>query len=145
MPWIAYLIAAVFCLLGFVCVLSTILSIPGTWIMIGLALLIEVCDSAYLPPEHAQTFGWWVIIACVALALLSEIIELAAGAAGAKRGGGSKRGMIGALIGGIAGAIGFTPFIPIPLLGTLIGALLGTFLGAIIGEVTGAQPKSVKG
>src|SRR5262245_54686345 len=145
MEWIAYVVATVFCLLGLACVLSIIVSLPGTWIMIGLAALIEVCDSAYLPPDHAQTFGWWTILVCVGLALIGEVIELAAGAAGAKHGGGTRRGMIGALIGGIVGALVFTPFIPIPLVGTLIGALLGTFVGAIVGEVTGEKAKTVKG
>ena len=145
MEWIAYLVATVFCVLGFVCVLSIILGLPGTWIMIGLALLIEVFDSAYLPPERQTTFGAWVLWTCVILAGIGELIELAAGAAGAKKGGGSKRGMIGALIGGIAGALLLTPFIPLPVVGTLIGAVIGTFTGAVIGEVTGEQAKTVTG
>jgi uncharacterized protein YqgC (DUF456 family) len=145
MEWITYVVATLFCLLGAVCVLSIVLSLPGTWIMIGLALVIELCDSLYLPPDHNQTFGWWVILTCVGLALFGEVIELAASAAGAKGGGGSKRGMWGALIGGIVGALIFTPFIPVPIVGTLIGAILGTFIGAVVGEVTGEQAKSVRG
>lgn len=145
MEWITYLVATIFCLLGFVCVGSIIVSIPGTWIMIGLALVIELVDSVYLPPERSQTFGWWVLMVCAVLAGVGEVIEMAAGAAGAKKGGGSRRGMIGALIGGIVGALGLTFLLPIPLVGTLIGALVGTFAGAVVGEVTGEKAKTVKG
>jgi uncharacterized protein YqgC (DUF456 family) len=81
----------------------------------------------------------------VVLAGLGELIEFAAGAAGAKRGGAGRRGMIGALIGGIVGALLLTPFIPVPVVGTLIGAIIGTFIGAVLGEVTGLEPKTVRG
>lgn len=145
MEWVQYIVAMVFCLLGGLCVLSIILSIPGGWIALGLALVIEWADRFYLPPERPQTFGWWVLGTCAGLLALGEVIELAAGAAGAKGGGGTRRGMIAALIGGIVGAIALTPFIPIPLVGTLVGAVIGTFLGAVIGEVTGAQPMTVRG
>lgn len=145
MEWISYVVATVFCLLGLICVVSIILSVPGTWIMLGLALVIEWADRFYLPPERQQTFDWWVLGTCLGLALLGEGLELAAGAAGAKGGGGRRRGMIGALVGGIAGAILLTPFIPVPVIGTLIGGVIGTFAGAVIGEVTGAEPMTVRG
>jgi uncharacterized protein YqgC (DUF456 family) len=148
MTWIAYLIASLFTLLGAACVASIILSIPGTWIMLALALIIEVTDQWWRVPDElgrTQTFEWWLLGVCLALAAIGEAIEFAAGAAGAKQGGGSRRGMIGALIGGILGAIILTPFIPVPVVGTLIGAIVGTFTGAVLGEVTGPQPMSVKG
>jgi uncharacterized protein YqgC (DUF456 family) len=44
--------------------------------------------------------------------------------------------MIGAILGGLVGGIAFTGLIPIPIVGTLIGAALGTFAGAAIGELT---------
>src|SRR6185503_17493700 len=139
MEWIDYVVAVVFCLLALICAASIVLSVPGTWIMLALALIIEWADQFYLPPEHRQTFDWWVLGTCFALALLGELLELAAGAAGAKGGGGRRRGMIGALIGGVVGALLLTPFIPVPVVGTLIGAIVGTFIGAVVGEVTGAQ------
>ena len=40
MEWIMYVVATLFCLIGIVCVASMILSIPGSWVMLGLALLI---------------------------------------------------------------------------------------------------------
>lgn len=145
MEWILYIVAALFCLLGALCVASIVVGLPGGWIMLGLALIIEATDGLYLPPERPQTFGWWVLGACAGLLAIGEIVELAAGAAGAKSGGGGKRGMWGALIGGILGALFLTFFIPIPIVGTLIGAVIGTFIGAVVGEVTGEQAKTVRG
>jgi uncharacterized protein len=145
MEWLAYLVAVVFCALGALCVFSIIFSIPGAWIMLALAGVIEFCDQFYLPPERQQTFGWWVLGVCLGLVALSEVLEFAAGAAGAKSGGASRRGMIGALIGGIVGAIALTGLIPIPVIGSLIGAMVGSFAGAIIGEVSGEKPKTVGG
>ena len=145
MEWLVYLVAALFFVLGGLCVVSIILSVPGAWILLALALIIEVCDGLYLPPESAQTFPWWLLATCAGLVLLSELIELAAGMAGAKAGGSSKRGMWGALIGGMLGAILMTFLIPIPLVGTLIGALVGTFIGALVGETSGQNAKTVRG
>jgi len=145
MEWIAYIIAALFCLLGALCVASMIFSLPGAWVMLGLALMIQLCDRLYLPAERAHTFDWRLLIGCAVLLGVSEVVETVAGAAGAKRGGGTKRGVIGALIGGIAGAIVLTGFIPIPVIGSLIGAVAGTFLGAVVGEVSGPRPMTVRG
>lgn len=145
MEWIMYMVATLFCLLGALCVASIVLSLPGGWIMLGLALIIEFIDRFYLPDDRQQTFGWWVLAASAGLLTLGELIEFAAGAAGAKTGGGSKRGMIGALIGGVLGAILLTGLVPIPIVGTLVGAVIGTFAGAIIGEVSGEQPKTMRG
>jgi uncharacterized protein YqgC (DUF456 family) len=145
MEWVTYLVAALFFVLSGLCVVSMILSIPGAWIMLGLAFIIELCDGLYLPSEDAQTFPWWVLITCAGLVAASELIELAAGMAGAKAGGSSKRGMWGALIGGIAGALLMTFLLPIPIVGTLIGALAGTFIGAVVGETSGAQAKTMRG
>lgn len=145
MEWIAYVVATVFCILGAVCVGSIVFSLPGTWMILGLAAIIEVVDGLYLPDGRSQTFDWWVLGACVVLAAVGELIEFAAGAAGVKVGGGSKRGMVGALIGGILGAILLTGLVPVPILGTLVGVLIGTFAGAVIGEISGEKAKTVGG
>jgi uncharacterized protein YqgC (DUF456 family) len=145
MEWLAYVVAVLFCVLGAACVLSIVFSIPGAWIMLALAAVIELFDQLYLPDGRQQTFDWWVLGVCLGLVALSELLEFAAGAAGAKTGGASRRGMIGALIGGIAGAILLTGLVPIPIIGSLIGAMIGSFAGAVIGEVSGQQPKSVGG
>jgi len=138
--WIGIVVALCFAVLGIGCLVLVVIGLPGTWLLIGLAFVIEVLDRHYLPGEAPVTFGWWTLGSCLALALVGEALEALAGAAGTKAGGGSRRGMVGAMIGGIIGAIVFTPLIPIPVLGTLIGALIGTFLGALVAERTAEKP-----
>jgi len=145
MEWLLYLVAALFVLLGAGCLVLIIFSLPGTWIMLGLAAIIEVCDRFYLPEGDRQTFEWWVLIACVALAAAGELLEFAASAAGAKRGGATRRGMIFALIGGILGGIFLTFLLPIPVVGSLIGAIIGTFAGAVVGEMTHLEARTLSG
>jgi uncharacterized protein YqgC (DUF456 family) len=149
MEWLLYVVAVVFFLLGAACTVLVVVQLPGAWILLGIAGLIEWLDRHYLPEGDQQTFGWWVLGTCLALLTIGEIVEFVAGAAGAKKGGSSRRGMWGALIGGILGAFVFMPlFSIVPLVGTLFGALLGavlgTFVGAIIGEMTGKEA-TIKG
>jgi len=138
--WLTLIVALVFTLLGLGCLVLVVVGLPGTWILIGLAVGVELLDRHYLEGANPETFGWWAIGACVVLALVGEALEAGAGAAGTKAGGGSRRGMVGAMIGGLVGAIAFTPLIPIPVVGTLIGALVGTFAGAVIAERTSHAP-----
>ena len=138
-----YLLGGLFIVLGFFCLLLVVAQLPGSWVMIFLAVLIHLADDAwFLPAGTDPSWGWWAIGIAVAIALIGELIEFGAGALGAKAGGGSKRSAWGAIIGGLVGAIVLTGVIPIPILGTLIGALIGCFLGALIGEMSGKDPKS---
>ncbi|MCH7546021.1 MAG: DUF456 domain-containing protein [Planctomycetes bacterium] len=143
MDWILYIVAFLFFLLGIGCLLLVVVGLPGGWIMLSLASVIEYCDQYYLTGENGttETFGWWALGACLGLLLVGEMIEFLAGLAGAKKGGASRRGMIGSLIGGIIGVFVFAPLFSIfPLIGTifgaLLGALLGTFAGAMVGELS---------
>lgn len=146
MHWLSYVVAALFLLLGAACVFLVIVQLPGGWMILGLAALIEWADRLYLPSDSRQTFDWWVLWTCLGLLVLGEVLEFVAGAAGAKRGGSSRRGMWGALIGGVLGAFLLTGvFFFVPLFSTLLGAVLGTFVGAIIGEMTGRDPRGVGG
>ena len=133
LPW---LVVALFAALGLACVLGVALGLPGIWALLVLALVIELCDGAWLPEPAAVTFGWPALGLAAGLAIAGEALEALAGIAGTRLGGGSRRAMVGALVGGIAGAIVFTPLLPNPLVGTLIGAVLGTFLGAWLGEIS---------
>lgn len=141
MDWISIVILVGFFFFATVCILITFIGLPGTWLMLGAALVIEMCDTFW---GGTETWGWTALGICVGLVVFGEILELLAGALGVKVGGGSKRGMVGAVIGGIVGGIVFTPFIPIPIIGTVIGAIIGTFFGAIIGEVSHKEPLPIK-
>lgn len=136
LTWIAYLVAALVFLLGAACVLAVVMQLPGGWIFLGLALVIELCDGLYLPPGQRTTFPVAVWIAGIGLALLGEVLEFVSGALGVKKGGGSRRGLVGAILGAILG-IFLTPlFVFIPVLGLFMGVLVGTFVGALLGELS---------
>lgn len=119
-----------------VCLIALVAGLPGTWIMIASAILVDVLDRLWLPDDAPLTFHPATIAACVALAAIGEALEFALAAAGAKRFGASRRGMIGSVIGGMLGALLGTFFLPIPVIGTIVGAALGTAAGAILGELS---------
>jgi len=65
-------------------------------------------------------------------------VEFLAGALGVKRAGGSRRGAIYSLGGGLAGGIvGMFVGLPIPIIGSAIAAVLCASLGAMAGAVIG--------
>ena len=142
MQWLHYIVLVLFALVGAGCVLSVVVSLPGTWMLLALAVLIELLDGLYLAGDQV-TFGWPVLAVCLALGLVGELLEFVAGALGAKAGGGTKRGMAGAILGGFVGGVAFTFLLPIPLVGTLVGALVGTFVGAVVGEISAEEAMPV--
>ena len=144
MEWIDYLAASIFTLLGAACLLIVVIGMPGTWIMIGLAIGLEFLQRLWAPAGSEYMFSIWVFVAVILIAALGEFLEFVAGAFGAKKGGASKRGMLGALIGGVLGAIIGTFIIWIPFVGSLIGALLGCAGGAIIGEFNASRETTLK-
>lgn len=123
-----YVFATGLTLLNLVFLSSILLGLPGTWLMILAAMLVD-----WLGPAEPM-FPAGVLYTSVALAVIGEVAEFALGAAGARRAGGSKRGATLAIVGGIIGAIVGTA-IPVPVLGTLFGACAGAFLGSVSGDV----------
>src|SRR5262245_53660357 len=119
------------------CWLSTVFTLPGNWFIVALAAL-----CAWLFPEHdGKTLGftWTSVVLLAVLAGIGEVIEFAAGAAGAAKQGASRRGMALALVGAAVGSmVGAIIGVPIPVIGSLIAAVGGgaggAFLGAYLGE-----------
>lgn len=111
---------------------AVLFNLPGTWLMVLLAALIEW----WQPDEFL--YSWPVLYVAAGLALWGEILEFALGAKGARRAGGSKRGAVLAIVGGIVGAVIGTPLAPI--LGTLIGACAGAFAGSLLGDLWAGRP-----
>jgi len=109
-----------------------LLGLPGTWLMIATAALVEWLTDDVL--FHAATLG-----VAVVLGALGELIEFMASAGGAKRAGATGSGAMGALVGGIVGAILGTVFIPVPLLGSLAGGAMGAFAGSAMLEHGGGK------
>ena len=132
-------VGVLFFLFGLVCVISVALGLPGTWLLLFVALLIELADTWWITTRDEQTFGWWLIIVCLVLASIGELLEFIAGALGAKHAGSSRRGMWGAVIGGLIGAV-VGVGIPIPI----VGAVIGTFIGAVVGELGHHETNSVR-
>lgn len=75
--------------------------------------------------EGFRYIGIWTLLLLAALAALTYVVEFAASILGVKKYGGSRRAMVGAAVGGIAGI-----FLGIP------GILFGPFVGAVIGELS---------
>ena len=115
-----------------------VIGIPGNWITVGVAILY----AALLSSDSRVALGWPAVGALVALAILGEIVEFVAGAAGAKKAGGSKRGAVLALIGALAGGIlGIFVGIPIPVIGPIVSAILFSAAGALGGAMLGESWK----
>lgn len=113
----------------------TLFSLPGNWLIV-----VSAAVYAWLVPDELRwDIGWWTVLALVVLALLGEALEFAAGALGAARVGGSKRGAALAIVGSMAGAVaGAMIGLPIPVVGSVVAAIafagVGAMLGAMLGE-----------
>jgi uncharacterized protein YqgC (DUF456 family) len=116
------LAAAIVAIASFANIALVVLGLPGIWIAIAIALVVEWWQPG--------SVGWWALGSSAGLAILAEIAEFFASAAGAGAAGGSKRAAFAAIAGGIVGAVLGTIFIPIPVLGTIIGSVVGAGLFA---------------
>jgi uncharacterized protein len=118
------------------CLALTLFGLPGNWLIVA-ATAIYVC----LGPAHSPAaIGWKLIAVLVFIAVLGEIVELAAATMGTAKAGGSRRGAVLALAGSIVGAVvglfvGIP--IPVPLVGSIFAALLFAGLGALAGAMLG--------
>lgn len=111
-----YLLAALF---------LNIIGLPGNWVLVGTALLIKL-----LP--WFDGFTWVYFFVVVGLAVVAEVIESLLGLVVVAKKGGSRWGVLGSFVGGIAGVILGAGFIP-PF-GSLVLGLVGAFAGAVLGE-----------
>ncbi|MAB27716.1 MAG: hypothetical protein CMJ53_00270 [Planctomycetaceae bacterium] len=136
MVWLDLIAVLIFMILGAGSISLVLIGLPGTWLLIGLAVGLEFIQRLWAPTGSEWLIPWWVFIIAVVVAIVGEVLEFLAGALGAKKGGASKRGMVGSLIGGLIGTVAGTILIPIPIVGSLIGAIAGCGAGAVIGELT---------
>ncbi len=75
--------------------------------------------------------GWRLLAVLLGLALLGEAVEFVVGTFWVARKGATRRGILGAFVGGLVGAAAGNGVVPV------VGALLGSFLGAFAGAVAG--------
>ncbi len=131
-----YLWASILLAANFAAWLSTLFGIPGNWLIV----LFGAGYAYFLPPELHPRLTWGAVGAVLALALVGELLEALASAAGAKKLGGSRRGMLMSIAGGAVGSIvGAVIGVPVPVIGSLIAALGGAVVGAFIGAYWGEQ------
>lgn len=122
------------------CWVLTLLGAPGNWLMIAAVALY----AWLVPGASPQDVSWPVVAAMVVLATLGEVIEMLAGAAGAAKVGGSRRGAVFALAGSLVGGmVGLFIATPIPVVGQAVAALLlaaaGALAGAMFGELSAGR------
>ncbi len=108
------------------------LGLPGTWVMVGAALVYHLVVRGGV--------GMATVAGTAVLALVGELLEVGLAARYTKQYGGSRRAGWAAIAGGLVGAfVG----VPVPVVGPVIGAFVGAFLGALAGELsTGADHRA---
>jgi uncharacterized protein YqgC (DUF456 family) len=140
-PWLYYLLAVLLILAAGACWLSNLLTLPGNWAIVGIAALFAWLASSI----ESRGVSWTTVGVLAALAAAGEVIEFAAGAAGAAKVGASRRSVWLSLVGGLVGSMaGAAVGAPIPVVGSLVAALvggsIGAFAGAYLGESTVRRP-----
>jgi len=123
---IEIVLALTFLVLTVIGALLVVVGLPGVWL---LALAAVACQAIW-----PGVLGWWVVGGAIFAAVLGEVVEFFASAAGAKAAGGSRSAALAAVGGGLEGAIAGTVFLPVPVVGTLVGAVIGAGLGAGLTE-----------
>jgi hypothetical protein len=106
-------------------VVLTLLTLPGPWLIVLAGAALKV----WRPDE----IGWWSLGLLVALGLFAEGVEFGASALGAAKGGATRRGAFGAIVGSFVGAVAgsFVLFFPV---GTIAGGVVGAAAGTVIME-----------
>jgi uncharacterized protein YqgC (DUF456 family) len=143
--WNYYLWASLLVVGCFIGWLLNLVALPGNWLIVGGAALF----AGLIPEEPERGVAWRTVVALLILAVVGEIIEFAAGAAGAAKQGASRRAIALSMVGAIAGSVlGLTIGAPIPVVGSLVMALLGgaagAFAGAYLGEAWKGRDESAR-
>lgn len=112
-------------------VLANLLMLPGNWIMAGALALFLVSTDAETGPT------WNTLLIVAGLAALGEVLEMVTGSARASKKGASRRAMLLSFGLSIVGSIVFAFLVPIPVVGSAIGAVTGAALGAFWGAWLG--------
>ncbi|QYY35884.1 DUF456 domain-containing protein [Ruficoccus sp. ZRK36] len=115
--WLPFLVTALIIFIG---VLGSIVPVLPGCVIIWSGIFIY---KLWVPGD----VSWKVVIITGLLAALAQVLDFIAGYWGAKKFGGSTRGAVGAVLGGIIGPFVMSPF---------FGLVLGPIIGAIIGELS---------
>lgn len=113
-----------------------LVTLPGVWLMLLVALALQWITYPG-EGEGAAMYSWWTLGVAGALALLGEALEFLTSAVTVRRAGGLKLAAVGAALGAVVGAVLGIPWLP-PL-GPVIGATLGAAAGAMAGQAIGLR------
>lgn len=115
---------------------AQLLGLPGNWLIV-----LAAAAYAWLFPEDSPlAISWHVVLALAALAVIGELAELAASAMGVAKAGGSRRGVVLAILGSIVGSVvGVIVGLPIPIVGSMVAAIVFGGLGALAGALVAEQ------
>jgi uncharacterized protein YqgC (DUF456 family) len=101
--------------------IAVVLGLPGTWLILAASVFYGwLTDFAIITMQ--------LLLGLIALAVVAELLDFTAGLWGARRYGGTKKAMVGTMIGGILGAVALSPMLF--GFGTIVGAFFGAFVGA---------------
>jgi uncharacterized protein YqgC (DUF456 family) len=133
--WIYHAWAALLVILCTLAWLLSLIALPGNWLIVAAAVLF----AWLFPSDVGHGMRWSTVAAVIGLAVLGEVIEFGAGAAGAAKKGASRRAIALSIVGAMLGSIGGLAIgTPIPILGSFImavvGGAIGAFAGAYLGE-----------
>ena len=103
------------------CVGAVLPGIPSTPLVLGAAIVHKL----YFGPASV---GWIVMTMLVLITAVALVMDYLATVLGAKKFGATKKGMIGAIVGGLVG-----------LWFSLPGIILGPFIGATLFELLGSR------
>jgi len=118
--------------------LTNLLLLPGNWAILAITATFVV----FTPEDAPRSIQWSTIGIMLGFAVLGEILEMFAGAAGAAKQGASKRSLLLSLVGAIVGStIGIVAGTPLPIFGSIVGALVGASFGAFAGAYLGEKWK----
>jgi hypothetical protein len=102
-----------------------LVSLPGGWIALGLAVVLDAITGF-------SSIGLVSLGIFAGLLVVGEVIESLLGLVYVAKKGATRWGVIGGFVGGLVGAIAGSGAVPV--LGTLLGGLVGAFGGAVLGE-----------
>lgn len=127
--WLAALLLTI---VNGVSVALNLLMLPGNWIMVAsLCIFLLVAGDPETGPD------WITVLIVAGLAVLAELAEMFTGSAKAAKAGATKRSMLLSLVASFTLGIAGTFFVPVPIIGTAIGAIAGAALGAYAGAWLG--------
>ena len=101
------------------------LTLPGPLVIFLGALL-------YRAIAGTETLTWGFLAVLFAIGAVCEVVEYFSSVMGARSFGASRRAVVGALVGGMAGVI--IGSLAIPIIGSILGGAAGAFVGAFVAE-----------